>query len=186
MVNMEVWIPPQLDTMPLLNTHDVKECGSIAPPGHFGWFVPVELSRLGDSWITFINRETAARFDVDKSTLSDIENFTVDPATKAHYCTEPFCHQGMYIPERCQEGSCALLLTSYPDITDFVKDHIDEMKLYVKVAWVGPNLKHLLETLTNQLSVYRNSTVPIVDRYHLAYFSAIYVPRESFKVAGYT
>ncbi|CAK9812828.1 Insulin-like peptide receptor [Anthophora plagiata] len=164
MVNMEVWIPSQMDTMPLLDTHDVKECGSIAPPGHFGWFVPAALSKLGDSWITFARRETAARFDMDEFTLSIVKNFTVDPITKTYYCQESFCQQGMYIPERCQEGSCALLLTGDPNVTDFVKDHIDKMNLYVKVAWVGSNLKYLTETLSKELLIGLNSTKPAVDR----------------------
>ncbi|KOC65570.1 Insulin-like peptide receptor [Habropoda laboriosa] len=164
MVNMEVWIPPQMDTMPLLYTHDVKECGSIAPPGHFGWFVPAALSRLGDSWLTFASRETAARFDMDEFTLGIVKNFTVDPVTKTHYCQESFCHRGMYIPERCQGKPCALLLTGDPIVTDFVKDHIDQLNLYVKVAWVGPNLKYLTETLSRELLIGLNSTARAADR----------------------
>lgn len=162
MVNMEVWIPTHLDTMSLQNSLDVKECGSIAPPGHFGWFVPVALSRPGDSWIIFTKRETAARFDVDEFTLDNIRNFTINPATKADYCQQSFCQDGLYIPEWCQGKPCALLLTSYGNITDFVKDHIDQLKLYVKVAWVGPNLKYVTETLTKELLLIRNLTH---DRY---------------------
>ncbi|XP_029044486.2 receptor-type guanylate cyclase gcy-4-like [Osmia bicornis bicornis] len=159
MVNMEVWVPPQLDTMPLLNSNDVKECGSIAPPGHFGWFVPESLSRLGDSWITFARRETVARFDVDEITLNKIKNFTVNPVNRTYYCKETYCQQGMYVPERCQGQPCALLLTSYPNVTDYVREHIDELNLYVKVIWVGPNLKHLTETLIREYS-----TVPYANR----------------------
>lgn len=162
MVNMEVWIPTHLDTMSLQNSLDVKECGSIAPPGHFGWFIPVALSRPGDSWIIFTKRETAARFDVDEFTLDNIRNFTINPATKADYCQQSFCQDGLYIPEWCQGKPCALLLTSYGNITDFVKDHIDQLKLYVKVAWVGPNLKYVTKTLTKELLLIRNSTH---DRY---------------------
>lgn len=166
MVNMEVWIPPQLDTMPLLNTNDVKECGSIAPPGHFGWFVPDSLSRLGDSWITFARRETVARFDVDDITLNKIKNFTVNPVNRTYYCRETYCQQGMYVPKRCQGQPCALLLTSYPNVTDYVREHIDELNLYVKVIWVGPNLKYLTETLTREYS-----TRPYANRYiNLIYF----------------
>ncbi|XP_076168527.1 uncharacterized protein LOC143147294 isoform X3 [Ptiloglossa arizonensis] len=170
MVNMEAWIPPQQDTMPLLSTHDVKECGSVAPPGHFGWFVPQALFRLSDSWVTFSNQETAARFDVDEVTLLRIQEFTIDPNTKMYYCEEKYCQQGMYIPEQCQdqeykEQPCALLLTSYPDVTDFVIPDIIEMKLYVKVAWVGPNLKHLTDALTKQYTqLESNSTSPADNR----------------------
>lgn len=160
---MEVWIPPQLDTMPLLNSHDVKECGSIAPPGHFGWFVPIALSRRSDSWIIFTELEKASRFEMDESTLESIRNFTIDPKTKTYYCQESYCQQGMYIPEWCQGKPCALLLTSYIDVTNFVKDHIDQMKLYVKVIWFGSNLKHVIK-LAEKLLFDRNSSTS-TDRY---------------------
>ncbi|XP_015433610.1 PREDICTED: uncharacterized protein LOC107189564 [Dufourea novaeangliae] len=151
MVNMEVWIPPQVDPMPLLAVFDVRDSGSIAPPGHFGWFVPEAFSRPGESWVTFTRPETALRFDVDEATLSMIRNHTIDPITRTHYCNNTFCQQGMYIPKQCQgQQPCALLLTSHPDVTDFVQNDIEKMKLYVKVAWVGPNLKHLTETLTKE------------------------------------
>ncbi|CAL7950409.1 unnamed protein product [Xylocopa violacea] len=161
MVNMEVWIPSQLDTIPLLNSHEIKECGFIAPPGHFGWFVPSELSSISDNWITFTNRETASRFDVDASTLNMIRNFTVDLPSNTTHCQESFCQEGMYVPQWCQEKSCALLLASYPDVTGFVVDHIETMRLYARVAWVGSNLKYLTETLTRELYLNRSSNSTI-------------------------
>ncbi|XP_076647965.1 uncharacterized protein LOC143356288 [Halictus rubicundus] len=150
LVNLEAWIPSQEDTTPLHNLYtDVKDLGTIAPPGHFGWLVPEPFSRAGESWGTFTRPETAARFDVDERTLSLVRNYAVNPITGEYYCNETFCRQGMYIPERCQgHQSCALLISSHPDVTSFVKNDIDEMKLYVRVIWVGPNLKHLTETLT--------------------------------------
>lgn len=161
MVNMEVWIPSQLDTVPLLNSHDIRECGFIAPPGRFGWFVPSKLSSINDNWLTFANRETAARFDVDASTLDTIRNFTVHLASNSSHCQEPFCQDGIYIPEWCQEKSCGLLLASYPDVTGFVVEHIEAMRLYVRVVWVGSNLKHLTETLTRELYLNRSSNSTI-------------------------
>lgn len=171
MVNMETWIPTQLDTMPLLNSHDVKECGSIAPPGHFGWFIPALLSSLDDNWVTFAKRETAARFDVDEITLGNVRNLTVDPATGAHYCQESFCQDGMYIPERCRGKPCALLFAGYSNVTDFVREHIDRMKLYVKVIWIGPELKHVTETLTENLASL-NSAAPAGNRYLFTFLRA--------------
>lgn len=156
MVNMEVWIPPQQDTSPLLSKYNVKECGSIAPPGHFGWFVPQALARLDDSWLIFSKLETAARFAIDEAYLPIIKNSTMNPDTRDYYCREVFCQHGMYIPEQCQSQGqqrtpkCALLLAEYPDVTLFVKEHIDQLKLYVKVAWVGPNLRYLTKNLTRE------------------------------------
>ncbi|EFN73169.1 Insulin-like peptide receptor [Camponotus floridanus] len=153
MVNMEVWIPPQQDTSPLLSKYNVKECGSIAPPGHFGWFVPNALARPDDNWLIFSKLETASRFVIDEAI---IKNSTMNPDTRDYYCHEVFCKDGMYIPEQCQSQGqrwtpkCALLLAEYPDVTLFVKEHIDQMKLYVKVAWVGPNLRYLTKNLTEE------------------------------------
>lgn len=155
MVNMEVWIPPQEDTMPLLNRYDVKECGSVSAPGRFGWFVPERLSTPGDNWRTFVRQETAARFDVDEANLEKIRDLTIDPMTGKHYCVENFCAGGMYVPDQCRAignstQTCALLLVGHTDSTDFIKDHIDQLKLYVKVVWVGSNLKALVKSLTKE------------------------------------
>ncbi|EZA52311.1 Insulin receptor [Ooceraea biroi] len=169
MVNMEVWIPPQEDTIPLLNKYEVKECGLVAPPGHFGWFVPEALARPDDSWLVFSRLETASRFAIDENYLPMVKNFTVDPKTWNYYCRESFCQHGMYIPEQCQGSqrapNCALLLAEYSDVTRFVKEHIDQMKLYVKVAWVGPNLRYLSKYLTREyMQLSRNSSTSIENR----------------------
>lgn len=173
MVNMEVWIPPQQDTLPLLNKYDVKECGLIAPPGHFGWFVPEILARLDDTWLVFTRPETASKFAIDQAYLPFVMNFTVNRSTQEYYCQEKFCEHGMYVPEQCQDTeqqqapNCALLLAEYPDVTRFVKEDIDEMKLYVKVAWVGPNLRHLTKYLTRvYMQLARNLSAPTENRYY--------------------
>ncbi|XP_015177762.1 PREDICTED: receptor-type guanylate cyclase gcy-4-like isoform X2 [Polistes dominula] len=155
MVNMEVWILPQEDTMPLLNKYEVKECGAIAPPGHFSWFIPEKLYTIDDSWVSFTNRENAARFDVSELTLHRIQNLTMNPSTKRYYCETSFCQNGMYIPRQCQAigkqaQPCALLLAGHLDITSFVKEDIDSLNLYVKVAWVGPHLRELTENLIEE------------------------------------
>lgn len=169
---MEVWIPPQQDTSPLLNKYDVKECGSIAPPGHFGWFVPEALARPDDSWLVFSRLEIAGRFAVDETHLPIVKKFMTNTNTGEYYCHEAFCQHGMYIPEQChgqgqqRPPSCALLLAEYSDVTRFVKEHIDQMKLYVKVAWVGPNLRHLTKYLTREyMQLAQNSSASIENRY---------------------
>lgn len=172
MVNMEVWIPPQQDTSPLLNKYDVKECGSIALPGHFGWFVPEALAKYDDSWLVFSKPETARKFAVDETYLSIVKKFMINEHTGEYYCHEAFCQHGMYIPEQChgqgqqRPPNCALLLAEYPDVTRFVKEHIDQLKLYVKVAWVGPNLRHLTKYLTREyMQLAQNSSASIENRY---------------------
>lgn len=163
MVNMEVWIPPHVDTMPLLSKYDVLQAGTITSPGHFGWFVPARLSRLNDSWVTFTKPDTAARFDVDDVYLEKIINATMN-TNREYYCQESFCKEGMYIPPQCpphqhKSQPCALLLADYPEATTFIRDHIDRLKLYVKVAWVGPNLKQIVKSLTKEyLQLSQNSS----------------------------
>ncbi|KAG5329551.1 ILPR protein, partial [Acromyrmex charruanus] len=172
MVNMEVWIPPQQDTSPLLSKYDVKECGSIAPPGHFGWFVPETLARSDDRWLMFSKLETASRFAVDEAYLPIVKKFMINTQTGEYYCREAFCQHGMYIPEQChgqgqqRSPNCALLLAEYSDVTRFIKEHIDQMKLYVKVVWVGPNLKHLIKYLTKEYEnmLAQNSSASIENR----------------------
>ncbi|XP_029161523.1 receptor-type guanylate cyclase gcy-5-like [Nylanderia fulva] len=171
MVNMEVWIPPQQDTSPLLSKYNVKECGSIAPPGYFGWFVPEALARPDESWSVFSRLETASRYAVDEAYLSIIKNSTINPDTRDYYCHEIFCQHGMYVPDQCQSQGqqrtpkCAMLLAEYPDVTLFVKEHIDQMKLYVTVAWVGPNLRYLTKNLTREYMQFGwNSSASIENR----------------------
>lgn len=41
MINLEVWVPPEFDTVAILDTHHVRDCGTIAPPVRFGWFIPL-------------------------------------------------------------------------------------------------------------------------------------------------
>ena len=154
MVNMEVWTPPDLDTTNLLNKYNVKEVGSIAPPGRFGWFVPERLARPEDNWLIFTKQETASRFEIDRYNSEIIQNFLIHPNTKEFYCQMDFCQNGMYVPKQCHGDKiqlCATLLAEYPDVTSFVKSHIDQYKLFVKVAWVGPNLKYLTKYLTKKL-----------------------------------
>lgn len=167
MINMEVWIPPQYDTTIIMNHYDAKEAGSLTTPGRFGWFIPAKLIDINDNWRTFAIQETAARFDVDETVQHRINKLTIKNSTNNqtfYYCEESYCKNGMYIPEQCEsQQPCALLLAADSDVTSFVKKHIDEMKLYVKVAWVGPNLSNLIKTLTKEY-VQRNVVAGVKKR----------------------
>ncbi|KAG8222593.1 hypothetical protein J437_LFUL002585 [Ladona fulva] len=68
------------------------------------------------------------------------------------YCEERFCINGSYVPPQCQSSPqmpCGFLFAGYPEYTAFVVRQIEELGLYVRVAWVGPNLKELVENLTD-------------------------------------
>ncbi|XP_046736169.1 uncharacterized protein LOC124405374 [Diprion similis] len=175
MVNMEVWLPVQTDTAVYMEYYHVKECGFAAPPGYFGWFVPRKLwksNRMSSSWEMFADSERASNFQPENEIIDEIKKATLIPGSNyQHYCTQKDkCQEGFYVPDRCAKkksssstntllgddeergvtDSCALLLTSDPDVTSFVKDDIERLKLYVKVAWVGPHLKNLTEWITDR------------------------------------
>lgn len=59
----------------------------------------------------------------------------------------------MFVPEHCVDAECAVLLASSYNDTNFVVQHINEFRLYVKVMWFGHNLRtavNYLETIYNK------------------------------------
>ena len=92
MINLEVWVPPDEDTIPILDRNDVKECGLITSPGRFGWFIPKNLSRLitnNDAkwglinqdvdWKFFENEDFVSAFDVTDPVMAElIANASMD------------------------------------------------------------------------------------------------------------
>lgn len=75
----------------------------------------------------------------------------------SYYCNETVCQDGMYVPKRCEGKNCALLLAPFYNVTKFVIEHVEEMKLYVKIVWLGPNLKYVTDRLI-QSYIKSNST----------------------------
>ncbi|XP_063228981.1 atrial natriuretic peptide receptor 2-like [Bacillus rossius redtenbacheri] len=166
MVNLEVWVPPNttIDFGSLGNSH-VRELGKIAPPGRFGWFVPKDLSQIipgMDHWHIFTDPSSASVFNVSESDWSRIVSYTRDEKNKKYFCEESFCENGMYVPDRCKSFrhsavSCAVLFAGFSRDTRFVQQHIDEMQLYVKVVWLGPNLRNVTRDLARR---YRDKGAP--------------------------
>lgn len=69
MVNLDVQITPDEDLRSFLNIYPMIECGSIAPPGRFGWFIPEQLSKVvpnTDHWRFFRDPSSAHLFDIIK------------------------------------------------------------------------------------------------------------------------
>lgn len=56
MINVEVWVPSNMDVTPLIDLLYVNEGGSIASAGRFGWFIPRELTAplkpFNKKWMT--------------------------------------------------------------------------------------------------------------------------------------
>ncbi|PNF24218.1 hypothetical protein B7P43_G15826 [Cryptotermes secundus] len=150
MVNLEVWIAPDTNLIEFTNAYQVKDCGAVAPAGRFGWFVPLPLAYLVpgmDHWRIFADESTASLFSMSDRDFNYVQSFARLSATDKFYCEESFCTTGIFTPTHCNT-SCAVLLAGHPDETGFVVQHILEMKLFVRVIWVGPNLKWLPDTLT--------------------------------------
>ncbi|KAF2904495.1 hypothetical protein ILUMI_01678, partial [Ignelater luminosus] len=161
MINTEVWVSPDFDTTSILAVHHVRECGTIAPPVRFGWFIPlIRESKKSPSydqdvhWTIFKDPKEVYNFDIqDSSDWNLIEkNSFSDYYNKQYYCMDKVCNQGMFIPEQCKDTKhkhipCATLLAPYYNATKFVVNHINELKLYVKVVWLGPNLKDVIDQL---------------------------------------
>lgn len=89
MMSLEVWVPPEFDTF---KVEFIDECGSVAPPGRFGWFIPVEFNqpvknyyrKQGTSWSedireihwTFLRElESVKPFTFDDSLLKSMKEF---------------------------------------------------------------------------------------------------------------
>ncbi|CAG2068566.1 unnamed protein product, partial [Timema podura] len=85
MINLEVWVPPEFDVKSTVEMYHVQDCGIVAPPGRFGWFIPRSLSKLMpdmDHWRVFTNATAASIFDVSQEDMSFIYNYTRDLKSK--------------------------------------------------------------------------------------------------------
>lgn len=166
MVNLEVWFPPEVNIIPWEQSAQIKDYGIIAPPGRFGWFIPTNLSYISknmDHWRIFASPETAKYFAFTESEMDTIKQHTKSSTTSKYYCEESFCKNGMYVPDRCLENTCALLLAGYADISGFVEEHISTLQLYVKVAWVGPHLRSIVSSFTKMLSIYKDRSLVLLS-----------------------
>lgn len=54
------------------------------------------------------------------------------------------------MPDHCRKEQCVTLLSSHREDTDFVIDHINKLKLYVKIVWFGDNLRYVIQKLYDQ------------------------------------
>lgn len=63
----------------------------------------------------------------------------------------------MYTPEQCKSQTCAILLAPKFEVSSFLIDQIQEMKLLVKVLWLGDNLKRVVKELSDLNSLERTT-----------------------------
>ncbi|XP_076270946.1 uncharacterized protein LOC143202875 isoform X1 [Rhynchophorus ferrugineus] len=154
-INLEVWIPPDYDTYA---TDFVIECGSVSPPGRFGWFIPNELTgpirdyynpnKLNDirsiHWRFFRDEKVVKFFDIDVNQMPLKKYLTA--ISEENSCPQNICDGTMFTPTYCKSGKqrCGLLLSSNYNSTKFVIKHIKENKLLMRVLFVGDDLASLV------------------------------------------
>lgn len=92
MISVEVWVPPELDLMQLLDINYVQDGGNVAPSGRFGWFIPNELMKpvrgynekiiTADHkdvhWTLFRDQKFASIFDITGRRFADMQQFAYD------------------------------------------------------------------------------------------------------------
>ncbi|CAH0557671.1 unnamed protein product [Brassicogethes aeneus] len=154
-INLEAWVPPEYDSF---SKNYIKDCGNLAPPGRFGWFIPNDMIAPIKSyfpewsedirevhWDFFREADRMRPFDFSSKVTRDLIQMASN--NKGGFsCRESFCENSTYIPKQCQYNKpCALLLSSSYNETSFVKDNIDELKLHVKVVWLGDKLRDAID-----------------------------------------
>ncbi|XP_060518097.1 receptor-type guanylate cyclase gcy-13-like isoform X2 [Cylas formicarius] len=174
-INLEVWIPPDYDTYA---TEFVKECGSVSPPGRFGWFIPIEHTQpiktyynpTGEvdvksvHWRYFRDKTFAQIFNIDQDILDNIDDHNLSKKDGQYVCSYNFCSRSMYTPSFCMKSKtrCAVLLTSYYNATSFVIKHIIEDKLYVKVLFLGENLNVVVRSVKQMIKNRRDKSLVVL------------------------
>ncbi|CAH1117481.1 unnamed protein product [Phaedon cochleariae] len=159
-INLEVWASPDYDTF----AKDlVKECGSVGPPGRFGWFIPKTLSGpvrryYGPAawtnsiqevhWTLFLDRQLVSFFNVERDVLDRIEREIFRMDQSKYICNNStLCRNSMYTPKQCRNQTCAVLLAPEFNSTSFLIDQIQETGLLIKVLWLGDHLQAVIEHL---------------------------------------
>ncbi|KAJ8916169.1 hypothetical protein NQ315_016308 [Exocentrus adspersus] len=172
-INLEVWVRPDYDTTNA--SQFVDECGTVGPPGRFGWFIPLEAARpvrtyyakhlmsqnmFEVHWSLFLDPNLVRYFDISDRVISAMvknENYNRRQDTGDYVCSESLCKESMYVPEQCRNTTCATLLAPGFNVSSFLVDQIDEMKLLVKVLWLGDNLRIVVEELSNLYALSRSN-----------------------------
>ncbi|KAH1013429.1 atrial natriuretic peptide receptor 2 [Dendroctonus ponderosae] len=175
-INLEVWISPDYDTYV---TDLVKECGSVSPPGRFGWFIPISMTKpiqnyfnpdnMSDiksiHWRHFRDRKFVDNFHIADSLLEILhtKGYTKQRDNQEYVCPAANCTRSLYVPKQCEYEICAVLLTSEWSAMQFVLLHIRENNLYVKVLFLGPNLLNAVNYLKGTSKLFAPKSLVILS-----------------------
>lgn len=139
-LSLGVWMPADFHTIP----PHVEMAGRLST-GYFGWFVPKRLIQSND--LTTLNLYTIFKHP----NTSAFKQFVFDDGMLNEYGATA---NDTFVPEQCigKQQLCVTLLAAHRWQTQFVMEHINELKLYVKVKWLGANLQSAARHLYDQFS----------------------------------
>nr|XP_045615701.1 uncharacterized protein LOC123768923 isoform X1 [Procambarus clarkii]XP_045615702.1 uncharacterized protein LOC123768923 isoform X1 [Procambarus clarkii]XP_045615703.1 uncharacterized protein LOC123768923 isoform X1 [Procambarus clarkii]XP_045615704.1 uncharacterized protein LOC123768923 isoform X1 [Procambarus clarkii] len=141
MINLEVWQPPSSREEDRIARSD---CGSHSSGSRFGWYVSnnsyTQTDHITDHWRSFQRPDITQLFELTWEEDAKLRQLT--KTSTGYYCDADYCHQGIYTPSHCNNDThCATLFVgSFNTYSKFLKDQVDEEKLFVRIAWIGPNL----------------------------------------------
>lgn len=136
--------------------------------GRFGWFMPKDLIKSDQLHpppipYTIFKKNSGEQFDrflFDTSVLKQllvyililnllVEKFKINAISQINNINSSE-FEAEYEPARCRDEKCVTLLSGHQEDTHFVRDHIDQWELYVKVVWLGENLRYVIQKLYDQ------------------------------------
>jgi hypothetical protein len=146
-VDLEVWSLTDYHAIP----SQVEESGPISSPGRFGVFIPrvfVTDPALLELYPYTKFASATGKFSNDQLREFDIQDAVLQPILrKAETVSCVDCTNNVFTPSHCAGTTCAYLLAADFYDTSFVMLHINEMRLKLKVIWLGSRLKKISKEL---------------------------------------
>ncbi|CAL1269766.1 unnamed protein product [Larinioides sclopetarius] len=153
MINVEVWLVPGFNLEGWVGTGQVDVLGPLGPVGRSGWYIPSYIVKyfwesnntVIDHWRAFTLPEVVKHFELTDDELNEL-------MAGKRYCFHKECGEdGIYRPKKCQQDGvqCATLLADFPDSNiELLKNEITNLGLLVNIAWIGEQLKAVVEKRT--------------------------------------
>ncbi|CAG0879002.1 unnamed protein product [Darwinula stevensoni] len=165
MANLELWLPPgsSMENWEFYDFYDsdsIAFLGNLGPGGRLGWWYPSHVDTLGMKahWEMFKVANVSQIFRLSGEEYHMMKKHMIDPLTGKYYCSNDDCVEGMKTPPKCKgqrirhrateiNGVCGFLLASYPEVEASIMAEIEEMELFLEVAYLGPHLVQFAEHL---------------------------------------
>ncbi|GBL79488.1 hypothetical protein AVEN_92644-1 [Araneus ventricosus] len=153
MINVEVWLVPGFNLEGWISTGQVDVLGPLGPVGRSGWYIPAYIVKyfwesnntVIDHWRAFTLPEVVKHFELSEDELNELMG-------GKRYCFLKECGEdGIYRPKKCQQEGvqCATLLADFPASNiELLKNEITSLGLLVNIAWIGEQLKTVVEKRT--------------------------------------